>query len=230
MATIKSLLSFIYQHYRRFLCLLYVPIYLFFFALLEHRDVASYHMLNHAIDDAIPFCEYFVIPYYLWFLYLAFGILLVVFQKDPTDFFLIGTNLAFGMTLFLFVSWLWPNAIAIRPEVMPRDNIFTALVLKMYAIDTPTNVLPSIHVYNSIGMHLGLRRTKHYQEHRSFRIASGVLSTLIVLSTMFIKQHSVFDVVCGIILQIIVYQFTYGRWNGFVKRTASKIEAAPVIN
>ena len=27
------------------------------------------------VDDFIPFCEYFVIPYFLWFAYVAIGIL-----------------------------------------------------------------------------------------------------------------------------------------------------------
>ena len=45
----------------------------------------------------------------------------------------------------------------IRPGVFPRDNLFTRAVGLLYRIDTPTNVLPSMHVFNAILMWAGLK-------------------------------------------------------------------------
>ena len=58
------------------------------------------------------------------------------------------------MTVFLLISTFFPNIQHLRPLKMPRDNVFTHLVLLLQKVDTPTNLWPSIHVYNSIGAHL----------------------------------------------------------------------------
>lgn len=54
------------------------------------------------------------------------------------------------MTIFLIVSYAYPNAQHLRPVEFPRDNIFTDVVRWLYKTDTPTNILPSIHVFNSL--------------------------------------------------------------------------------
>ena len=41
------------------------------------------------------------------------------------------------------------------------------------------------------------------------RIGSAVLMVNIILSTMFLKQHSVFDVVTGIIMAVFMYMLVY---------------------
>ena len=52
-----------------------VPIYLVFYLLVfqyvESRSGAQVHILHTRLDDMIPFCEYFIIPYVLWFGYVA---------------------------------------------------------------------------------------------------------------------------------------------------------------
>ena len=51
--------------------LLFWPIYLASFAFLERVWVnRNYHPVHCALDDMIPFCEYFLIPYVLWFVEL----------------------------------------------------------------------------------------------------------------------------------------------------------------
>ena len=50
----------------RLLWALYIFIYLPWFFTLEHfitLDTPGIHILNTQIDYAIPFCEYFIIPY-----------------------------------------------------------------------------------------------------------------------------------------------------------------------
>ena len=60
------------------------------------------------------------------------------------------------MTVFLIVSYVYPNAQHLRPTEFPRDNIFTDMVKWLYSTDTPTNILPSIHVFNSLAIHMSL--------------------------------------------------------------------------
>jgi hypothetical protein len=68
-------------------------------------------------------------------------------------------NLIIGMSLFIAVSMVFPNGLDLRPQEFPRDNICTDLCRYLYSIDTSTNVLPSIHVFNSIACGISFGRT-----------------------------------------------------------------------
>ena len=49
---------------------LYCPLYLLCFTLVEKRDVPV-AIVSIALDHKIPFLEVFIIPYLLWFPYIA---------------------------------------------------------------------------------------------------------------------------------------------------------------
>ena len=115
------------------------------------------------------------------------------------------------MTVFLLVSTLWPNGHHLRPYIMPRDNIFTQMVAALYRTDTPTNLWPSIHVYNSLGCHFAIMKSKRLSEKKGIHIASFILCISIILSTMFIKQHSVFDVMTALLMALVLYPLAYGK-------------------
>ena len=58
---------------------LYLPVYLTMFFIIEHLITDNYWATQTAIDDYIPFCEWFVFPYDSWsFLLVAIGIYLIV--------------------------------------------------------------------------------------------------------------------------------------------------------
>lgn len=92
---------------------------------------------------------------------------------------------------------------------MPRDNIFTRMVAGLYRTDTPTNLWPSIHVFNSIGAHIALSKSEALRKHKGIRIGSLILAISIILSTMLIKQHSTFDVATAFIMAGILYVLVY---------------------
>ena len=92
---------------------------------------------------------------------------------------------------------------------MTRTNIFTELVSYLYSIDTSTNLWPSIHVYNSLGVFFAVMHNKHLSSKKSVKWGSFILSTLIILSTMFLKQHSMFDVMTAFIMAAVVYTLVY---------------------
>lgn len=178
------------------------------FAYLEKTVTSHYHLIHLKPDDLIPFCEVFVIPYLLWFAYVA-AVVLYFFFRDKDDYFRICTFLFTGMTIFLIVSTLWPNGHNLRPIVMPRDNVFTKLVSMLYRTDTPTNLWPSIHVYNSLGCHFAVMKSTRLEKHKGIRAGSLILCVSIILSTMFIKQHSVFDVTTAFIMAAVMYGIVY---------------------
>lgn len=186
---------------------IYFIIYLTWFGHLE-RTVKRYHVIHVALDDHIPFCEVFVVPYLLWFVYVAVTVIFFFF-KNKDDYFKSCIFLCTGMTVFLLISTIAPNGHHLRPYVMPRDNIFTTLVSYLYRADTPTNLWPSIHVYNSLGCHFAITKSTHFENHKGIRIGSFILCVSIILSTVFIKQHSMFDVMTALIMATVMYLIVY---------------------
>ena len=177
--------------------IIYGIIYMAWFAWLEKNTTGHYRIIHMAADDYIPFCEVFVIPYFLWFAY---------------------------------VSTLWPNGQHLRPAVMPRDNIFTRMVAALYRTDTPTNLWPSIHVYNSLGAHFAIIRSKCFEKKKGIRIGSLILAVSIIMATMFIKQHSVFDVLTAFVMAAVMYTLVY-RYDLLiaVREFRNKRKAKPQI-
>ena len=79
----------------------------------------------------------------------------------------------------------------------------------IYSVDTPTNVLPSIHVYNSIGAMAAIAHSTSLKKHRVVQIGSYVLGILIIFSTVFLKQHSITDVIAALAMACMIYPFVY---------------------
>ena len=132
------------------------------------------------------------------------------------------------MTVFLVVSTLFPNMHLLRPAVMPRDNVFSALVQMIYRHDTASNLWPSIHVYNSLGTMIAVHRSKRFG--RRGRLISDMIGIYIILSTMFIKQHSVYDVITAFIMATIFYIVYYhtGMLEGFCSRQEAKLALSTI--
>ena len=204
------MLSKIKKYRHGFIIAIYFVAYLILFGYLEHRPVRAYHVVHTVFDDMIPFCEIFIIPYLLWFPYVIMTVVYFLFRnKNKKEYFQLIFNLMMGMTVFLVVSYIYPNIQQLRPAVFPRNNIFTQLVAGIYKTDTPTNILPSIHVFNSLAVYFAIRHCQALKNKKWIQIGSLILSTLIVLSTMFIKQHSVIDVCLGTTLALFGHLLFY---------------------
>ncbi len=195
-----------YKHAIPALC--YFAVYLLWFSYLEQKVKRPKNLIHMKIDDSIPFCEVFIIPYLLWFVYIAVA-LIYFFFADRKDYQRLCIFLFTGMTVFLTISTIWPNGHHLRPHVMPRDNIFTALTLFIYHSDTPTNLWPSIHVYNSLGIHIAVVKNRKLCHNKAIHISSLLLCVSIILSTVFLKQHSVFDVITAFIMAAVMYLIVY---------------------
>ena len=186
---------------------IYAPIYMIWFIFLEKHTFSHYSVIHTALDDMIPFQEIFVIPYYTWFLYVSLTLLFFLLSFDLESYYKNFIFLATGMTVFLVISTLFPNMHMLRPAVLPRDNFFTDLVQIIYSHDTAANLWPSIHVYNSVGTMIAVHHSRKIG--RVGEIISDLIGISIILSTMFIKQHSVYDVVTALIMAIVLYIMFY---------------------
>lgn len=204
------MVQFIKKYKHGLVILAYAIVYMTLFGYLEQKPVRGFHVIDTVFDSHIPFCEYFIIPYLLWFPYQVVTVLYFIFiNKNKKEYYQLILNMMMGMTIFLIVSYIYPNVLHLRPSEFPRENVFTDMVRWLYRTDTPTNVLPSIHVFNSLAVHMSLTNCEALRDHKGVRYGSLVLTLLIILSTMFLKQHSVIDVCCGATLALFGYLFFY---------------------
>ena len=204
------MVQFIKKYKHGLVILAYAIVYMTLFGYLEQKPVRGFHVIDTVFDSHIPFCEYFIVPYLLWFPYQVVTVLYFIFiNKNKKEYYQLILNMMMGMTIFLIVSYIYPNVLHLRPSEFPRENVFTDMVRWLYRTDTPTNVLPSIHVFNSLAVHLSLTNCEALRDHKGVRYGSLVLTLLIILSTMFLKQHSVIDVCCGATLALFGYLFFY---------------------
>lgn len=212
------------KKYWRILCAGYVFIYLPWFFTLERintLDSPRMHIINVPLDSKIPFCEYFIIPYVLWFFYIVGVCVYMYFKADNKEFAQIAVMLIAGMSICMLICMIYPNGITLRPDYIP-DNWCGRIVSGLYVTDTSTNVFPSIHCYNSMAAHIALCKCKAMKKmkyHTPILFISFLLCISIILSTMFLKQHSVVDVIGAFILMAVMYVIVYViDWKNVIKR------------
>jgi membrane-associated phospholipid phosphatase len=195
------------KKYKHAWLLSYFFFYMAWFALLEQHRSPRYWM-HSPLDDLIPFQPLFIYPYLFWFLYMIIpGVYFLFFAKKT--YYQMCFYLFTGMTICLMIYTVLPNGHHLRPTTLVGNGVALNLVRQLYSLDTPTNVAPSIHVYNSIGMHILINRSFRSRKQWALRAASLVTMILIILSTLFLKQHSVDDVLLALPLAILMYWLTF---------------------
>jgi len=201
---------------------LYALIYLPWFFWLEQQVTTDYYVIQSPLDQYIPFVEYFIIPYLLWFAFIVVGAGYFFFT-DQKSFYKMAAFLIIGMTVFLIICTVFPNGLHLRPTTFARENLFTRMVQKLYLTDTPTNVLPSIHVFNSLGIAVAVAHSDALRNRRWIQGMTYAFAGLIILSTVFLKQHSVTDVIAAFALAAVIYPFIYAP----DKRKVPKLSSRP---
>ncbi len=201
---ISKLIGLFRSHREIWWIIIYTTIYMIGFQIMENAGHVHYHVIHTWLDDQIPFCEYFIVPYMMWFVYNVSVVAWFDLKADKREYYRLITALMLGMTAFLVISVAYPNKLELRPEYVDTSSIFGKMVQALYLSDTPTNVLPSIHVYNTVVVNFAINANKTMRKHKPVLIGFNVLAVLIILSTMFLKQHSVIDVSMGLVLGVLM--------------------------
>lgn len=176
--------------------LLFWPVFGLRYLLLEHFNPAAvYHPVHCVLDDKIPFLEGFIIPYGLWYICLI-GVHLWLFARNDPAFRQYSRYLILSMSISTAIFLLYPTCQNLRPELFPRDNLLADAVQCLYRMDTNTNVCPSEHVIGSVGFFLAVCYSRGAATKRT--IPAAVMAFLTAAATVFLKQHSVVDVIAAI--------------------------------
>lgn len=201
----------------------YFFIYVTWFFALNQLTVDDFSPIWSKLDDFIPFLEVFIIPYYLWFLYIPLTVIYFFFWAEKKEYYQLTAFLFIGMTIALITYTIYPNGVYFRPDLdeLGRDNLLISLTRFIYAVDPGTNCCPSLHCFNSIGVCIGINRCKSLKKYKAVRVGSIILSAFICLSTLFVKQHSIIDVFWAFVLAAGMYFAVYEvmeRWQQKSKR------------
>ena len=167
------------------------------------------HPIHCKLDDIIPFCEYFIIPYAGWYLLIVLSLgyfaLYNVENFRRLQIFIIVTQ-ALAMVVYI----VYPSCQELRPAEFPRENVFSWLLGLIYQFDTNTGVLPSLHCAYSIGIASVWLKEKSVKPW--FRAFIVVFCLLVCVSTAFVKQHSVLDFFAALPVCLAAEIIACGNW------------------
>ena len=199
-----------FRNYPHWYLLIYWLIYVAMFIFVERiYPVSSYHVIHSPLDDLIPFCEFFLIPYVAWYIVLVF-IQVYTFFWRPEAFKRFIYFAALTYTTAIVIYMIYPNCQQGRPLEFARDNFLTDVARILYSVDTSTNVCPSIHVIGTVGILFATWDCPKLKTVK-WQIFFWIWTVLISISTVFLKQHSVIDIAAAIPVCVIGYWIIY-KW------------------
>ncbi|MCQ2546260.1 MAG: phosphatase PAP2 family protein [Clostridia bacterium] len=162
-----------------------------------------------AIDDKIPVIPVFIIIYIFSYLYWICAPAVVTLTKRSNLInFVIGMIVSFliGFIIFsLFPSYMDRAAEGIM-DFSSEDGIMYGLMAWIYSMDGSTialNLCPSFHCMITTYCYLGVRRQEEI--HTGYKAFALAMAILVCLSTQFVKQHYIIDMIAGVGLAVICY-------------------------
>ena len=189
--------------YRHLLWLLFWPTFLVVFNVLELLVEVDRYPMYCFLDDLVPFNEFFVIPYLFWYPMLI-GLQLYTLLYDVESFkkFMKYVVITYSISVAIFI--VFPNCQMLRPTEFARDNVLVDVMKWVYAVDTNTNVFPSLHVVGSMAILTSVINTKKFQTPL-WTVFFVITTVLISISTVFLKQHSVLDIAGALPICFVAY-------------------------
>jgi membrane-associated phospholipid phosphatase len=203
------------------LLLLLTQITIYYGSQLINEHLPAYDLTIKGFDDRMPLVPFFVVFYLLslpWWYIVPF----IVAKVSKPHFW--NWFLAFVICYLVcgIVYIVFPTTI-VRPTI-ENTTIFHRLINIVYQNDTPEraiNLFPSTHCFISWMCYVGVRgKTAIPKWYRLFSLSFAVC---IALSTQFIKQHYIVDLISGLLLVEIVYYLIskYDLGNRLVRKIVS---------
>ena len=157
------------------------------------------HLMGSAFDSKIPFVPFFIYLYISWYL-LLFLIPYIFYKKDKNKFykFITCSFICAVISSLIYIFY---------PTTMLRTNIETTgitsfIINFIYIVDTPViNCLPSMHCVLCFLFMLCIPKNLKLMN----KIIIIFISLMVILSTLFIKQHVIIDIISAFIISFSTY-------------------------
>ena len=160
--------------------------------------ISDYNLITSFID--MPYIDYFIYFYNSWYPFILLCVFLI-YKHDIKLF----TPLIFTMLLTAFmaqITFIIYPTIVIRPSI-EVNNLTSWIVNLTYKIDSPAiNCLPSMHCIYCFVTSYYILKCKNL--NIKTKILITIYSSIIVLSTLLVKQHIIEDVILAFIYTTLV--------------------------
>lgn len=191
-------------------------IYFIFYFITENLIPESrLHLIHCALDDIIPFNEYFFIFYCFWYVLIVVSLLYYALY-DIDSFCKLQKFIMITQFIAMVIYFVYPSVQDLRPAVMPRDNFFCHVAELIYWFDTPTGVFPSLHVAYSLGIASVWLKDKKVPDW--WKVFVFISCVMISVSVTFVKQHSALDVLSALLVGAIAEYMIFGRLHAARRR------------
>ena len=190
-------------------------------ALKINSDVSLAHEVHWKIDEMIPMVKPFVIFYYLYYIIPPLFCWISSFYSKKRFVTLMIS--IYSCILIAFTIYCFYQVHMVRP-VLEGSDIFTTMIRWMYEDADPLalNCCPSLHTvmgtFTALAL-LGIKKAPWWS-----KVIGIICGIGITISTLFIKQHYVLDVLCGLALALIVYFIVVLCVNIYLKHKEKKVE------
>lgn len=172
-----------------------------FFYFIVKKFIGSYHLITSSLDDKIPLIPLFIIFYSIWYPYL-FIVYYFIYKKDKDKFKRLINKSIICILIADLCFIIYPTMVS-RPPINNYNSLISLMLYITYATDIPVNCFPSLHCIFALLVMYAVTFDKNM--NKLFRIIVGIISPLIVLSTLLVKQHALVDVLGAIIISWIIY-------------------------
>ena len=177
------------------------------------------HVVHCWLDDVVPFCEGFIIPYVFWYALIVFSLGYFVLY-DVDNFKNLSKYIIITQLTAMAIYIIYPNRQDLRPAEFARDNFLTRIVGMIYALDTSSNVCPSLHVAYSLGIASTWLKVKYAAKGwTAWKVFVVIAVFFICISVAFVKQHSVVDIFAALPVCLLAEAIVFGKsyWSSRLK-------------
>jgi membrane-associated phospholipid phosphatase len=210
----KSFIELIKRN-KHILLLLYWPVHFTWYQIVRiySDQMPRFYIVSSPLDEYIPFFEWFVIPYISWYFYIVVVLVYSAFKGKRE--FLRANGMVMGcMLVSMLITTIFPSGVSesIRPDfaALGRESILIDAVKYLYIIDSPPRVvMPSMHAGVAAALFVVVLKAESLRGHKWIKACSFLLSLLICMSIVLIKQHSILDGIAGIALVVPLYFAVY---------------------
>jgi hypothetical protein len=191
--------------------LLSIPLLGMVYVFLNRHNVKAYSLVTD-FDRHIPFLKIFILPYVSWLLFILVSLIYLCMRNrqiyyQTLIYFNVGLLVCYGIYFFFQTS-------VPRPVLTGNDGL-TNMVRSIYHLDEPYNCFPSTHVLTSYFILRAFNSASNIS--RRIRVGVSLMSLLIMVSILFVKQHVLLDLIGAVGVVEVIY-FIH-------RRVASKVKA-----
>ena len=165
--------------------------------------------ISFQIDWDLPYLPLFVLPYYSFYLYFPIVAWIAAHESVRKQGLLFFQRML-ALTWFCCIMFLlFPSEIRLRSQAVGAEGVLGVLMDELHQADAPYNSWPSIHVLQALLVVLFLRYAliKRGLWSTMLAVFSWLACGLLVVSTVLIKQHYVFDMLSSMAIVAVAWRW-----------------------